>query len=176
MPSSVNVGARSRSAKMRAYSRSLRLCSRTTSGVMARSPGNGSAPVATAERGAVATPGSATLGLSPVPAEGHQHVIDDPAEQTGVVLMRANRLELAGIQPDAPALPTVLDLHAMEFLAPEIVAVLGTLHEMGPPFGGHPGRLGQLTLLLEELLIEQREVFLFVLAGLLGGRRILKAK
>src|SRR6185437_16547728 len=116
MPSSVSVGGRSRSATMRAYSRSLRLCSRTTSGVIARSPGNDSA-VATGERGAVATCGSATLGLSPVPAKGHQHIIDDPAEQTGVVLVRADGFELAGIQPDAAALFAVLDLHAMELLA-----------------------------------------------------------
>ena len=44
-PSSVSVGARPSISRMRPYSTSLRLCSRTTSGVTGRSPGNDAASV-----------------------------------------------------------------------------------------------------------------------------------
>src|SRR5690348_56573 len=58
--SSVRVGVRPSISTMRPYSRSLRLCSRTTSGVTGRSPGN---------EAASAVPGGAAKLVTPVSTE-----------------------------------------------------------------------------------------------------------
>ena len=62
MPSSVSVGVRPSISTMRPYSSSLRLCSRTTSGVTGRSPGNEPASVAPAAAVELLTTASCASG------------------------------------------------------------------------------------------------------------------
>src|SRR5262245_23644459 len=108
---------------MRSYSSWFRLCSRTTSGVTGRSPGNDSAEVTGPERGGAARPGSATPRPPPVAADGFERVVNDPPEEPGTILVLLDRIELARVQPEAAAVGAAFDLDPVVLAAHEVVSV-----------------------------------------------------
>jgi hypothetical protein len=85
-------------------------------------------------------------------------------------------LELPGVEPEAAAMRATVDQDAVELAAVEVVSVLGALHVMGAALGGDASRLRVLPLLLEQLLLPEREVLVFVLAGLLDAHGVLGAE
>src|SRR5512138_1879993 len=161
---------------MRAYSRSLRLCSRTTSGVTGRSPGNDEASVVPGAAAKLVTRASAervgrvVLRLDGFPAlagelQRLERIVQDPGQQRGPVLVR-HRFDLAGVEPHAATVGTGLDLDPMIHAARQVVTVLRALHEMRLPFGFYGRAFRGVTLPPQQLGVVLDEVFVLVPAGL----------
>src|SRR5690606_16430962 len=147
-------------AVMRPYSSSLRLCSRTTSSVTGRSFPYGCAAAAASEV-------SGTRLVPLLPERGHD-VTHDPAQNPGLVRAAGQGIELAGVEPDAPAVFAAVDGHVVVDRGEEVVPVLGAFHEMGLPFLLLARGLHLLALAPEQLGVFPGEVLVLVLAWLLG--------
>ncbi len=148
---------------MRPYSRSLRLCSRTTSGVT----------------GALAREGE-RLGGAGGGGAGHRWSqlrtrlrLPKASEITrvssaGPLLVR-HGVDLAGVEPHAAAVGAGLDLHAVVGAAGQVVAVLGALHVVRLALGFARRRLRPAARCLpEQLGVLLDEVLVLVAAGLVG--------
>src|SRR5262245_43258945 len=163
MPNSVKVGVRPSISRMRPYSSSFRLCSRTTSGVTGRSPGKGIA------RGDLeATPASAMSNLvlwaGLLPESAHQVIHD--AEDEAFVVVRQDRPHLTVVEPGALAVLTGFELNTVKAPILEMTATLRAPHMMQATLGIAVSGFFLLPPALDALGIELREVFVFVLAGL----------
>src|SRR5678815_1893655 len=132
MPSSVSVGVRPSRATMRSYSSSFRLCSRTTSGVIARSPAIGNAWVSGAVVSGTRIPPALQCG---------QYVAKNPTEESGAIRGSHDSGQLVGVEPDAAAMTTGLDGYPVIVPAGQVVAVLGAFHDLSLIHISEPTRL-----------------------------------
>src|ERR1043166_3470045 len=133
---------------MRPYSKSVRLCSRTSCGVIGGPP-----------------PRVGALAPGPAPEHGAKHTGDDVGLGVG-----DQALGLAGVEPQPVAVGTLVDLDPVPLPGDQVVAALGALHVMRPALGLRRRLLRAGALLAQQLGVAPGEVFLFVAARLIGHR------